>query len=88
MEITVGRDTLMSVEGSLLREYFSGNAYLKRMRGNQIFLDRDPDIFMNVLKYLRSERKWYPKELPPDAQSNLNLEIQRWRLDSGLDAID
>lgn len=78
----------MSIEGSLLREYFSGNAYLKKMRGNQVFLDRDPDIFMNVLKYLRSERKWFPKDSPKDIQNNLNLEIKRWKLDNGLEAID
>lgn len=88
MEITVGRDTLMHVQGSLLRDYFSGNAYLKRMRGNQVFLDRDPDLFMNILKYLRSDRKWYPKEMPPDFQRNLDIEIKRWRLDAGLDSID
>ena len=87
MEITVGRDTLMSVEGSLMRDYFSGNAYLKRLRGNHVFLDRDPDLFVNILKYLRSERKWYPKDMSADFQANLNLEIKRWRLDAGLDSI-
>ena len=30
MECTVDRDTLMAIDGSLLKDYFSGNAYLKR----------------------------------------------------------
>jgi len=87
-EVTVGRDTLVKVQGSLLSEYFSGNAHLKKIQKDRVFLDRDPEIFDLILKYLRAERKWYPKDLSTDMRDQFNLEVKRWRLDYGLKSID
>lgn len=45
-----------------MAQLFSGTQNLKFMDGNQIFLDRDPEAFNNVLRYLRTNRKFLPSE--------------------------
>lgn len=43
--MTVGRKTLMMVEGSNLAALFSGKADIIETKENRVFLDRDPAIF-------------------------------------------
>ena len=44
--MSVDRETLTKVNGSLLTATFSGNVELKKEQdSNRIFLDRDPDVF-------------------------------------------
>ena len=83
--MTVGRDTLTKVNGSLLSATFSGNVELTRMPESQrVFLDRDPEVFNQVIQHLRNDMKFAPnynhnngfeeKKLP------LDLEIDFWQL--------
>ena len=45
-----------------MAELFSSGQQLKVVEGNQIFLDRDPEAFNNVLRYLRTNRKFLPAD--------------------------
>ena len=80
----VGRDTLTSVKDSMLREMFSGKVNLKKINGEQIFLDRDPVVFNHMVNYLRSNRKFLPKELSPDLRRRLDMELRFWKIGDGL----
>ena len=53
-----------------------------------LYLDRDPEIFDLVLKYLRSERRFLPKNISYDFKQQLFLEIKYWGLDRGLAKVD
>lgn len=77
-------DTLTSVDGSLLQEFFKEN-----FKSNEkIFIDREPDAFSHMLTYLRSDRKFVPKDLPPDLQAQFEMEIKHWKVDCGLKQYD
>ena len=53
-----------------------------------MYLDRDPEIFNLVLKYLRSERRFVPKNITQDVMKQLELEIKYWGIDKGLVRVD
>lgn len=57
----VGRQTLTSVKDSLLTAQINANS-----NGNQVFLDRDSEVFTHVITYLRSGRKLIAKEINDD----------------------
>lgn len=57
MSFVVGMDTLTSVDGSLLQNFFKEEENIKN---EKIFIDREPEAFSNMLKYLRSDRKYIP----------------------------
>ena len=60
--MTVGRDTLTRVNGSLLSAAFSNNVQLTRMPESQrVFLDRDPQVFGHIIQQLRNDVKFYQK---------------------------
>ena len=79
----VGMDTLTSVDGSLLQDFFTEN-----FKNEKIFIDREPEAFREMLKYLRSDRKYVPKNLAPDVQSQFEMEIKHWKVDNGLKQFD
>lgn len=81
----VGRDTLTSVKGSRLGELFSGKVDPRKGgNGEEVFLDRDPVVFNHMINYLRSNRKFLPKELSPDLRHHLETEIRFWKVGDGL----
>lgn len=55
-KLKVAKDTLTSVNGSLLQKMFSGKHNLKIDQNDVIYLDRDFKAFDTMIKYLRSER--------------------------------
>ena len=83
-DFVVGRHTLLSVEESVLAELFSGNAYLEKMKDGKVFLDRDPVVFEHLIRYLRSERSFVPRDLSSDMKNLLHLEFKYWKVDNGL----
>jgi hypothetical protein len=81
----VSRNTLTSVKDSMLRKLFTGSVNLKKIHdGEQIFLDRDPVVFNHMINYLRSNRKFLPKDLPPDLRHQLDLELKFWKVSGDL----
>ena len=58
--IKTGLDILTSVEGSLLKQMFSGRHELKRDHHGKIFVDRDGETFLALINYLRNDRKDVP----------------------------
>lgn len=67
-------------------DYFTEQ--LIKANGGPIYVDRDPEIFNYVLKYLRSDRKFIPKNVTQDVSSQIEFEIKYWGLDKGLARID
>lgn len=61
-KFTVGRSMLTQIKGSKMAELFNNMHQVKMVEGNQIFLDRDPEAFNNVLRYLRTNRKFLPAD--------------------------
>ena len=57
----VDRETLTKINGSLLTATFSGNVELKKDENERIFLDRDPEIFRQVIQMIRNDLQ--PKDL-------------------------
>lgn len=80
----VGMDTLTSVDGSLLQNFFTAENF----KNEKIFIDREPGAFNNMLQYLRSDRKYVPKNLPPDIKAQFEMEIKHWKVDNGLKQYD
>ena len=54
------RTVLCQVIDSKLASIFDGSYPLKEIDGS-IFLDRNGEVFANVLDYLRSDRKQWPQ---------------------------
>ena len=51
-------------------------------------MDRDPTIFGHMINYLRSERKFLPRQLTADQKHHLKMEIQYWQVDKGLEKMN
>jgi hypothetical protein len=81
---TVGRNLLTQVKGSKMADLFSSMQQLKMVEGNQIFLDRDPEAFNNVLRYLRTNRKFLPADSDQNLRKLVELEIKYWEVNKGL----
>ena len=67
-----------------MSELFNNMHHLKMVEGNQIFLDRDPEAFNNVLRYLRTNRKFLPSDSDQNLRKLVELEIKYWEVNKGL----
>ena len=76
----IGRGTLTSIPNSFMSQYFSQIAVGPdgRYTGEEIFIDRDPDVFAQIINYLRSDRKFIPKDVNVDLASLFELEVRYW----------
>ncbi|KAH8741695.1 POZ+kelch domain protein with kelch repeats at the C-terminus [Cryptosporidium ryanae] len=64
--------------GSILERIYSGKTFgieIETDKDGNIFFDRDPDIFKNILNYLRDERKTIPQVFNIEASLNLLREM-------------
>lgn len=86
--MTVGKNTLTKVEGSLLQAMFSGVAKVNRTKEGRVFIDRDPDMFSYLTTYLESDRTYLPKSVDQDIQTRIEMEINYWKADMGLTVFD
>jgi len=86
-DLIVGKNTLLSVKGSLLYMTFTGQ-YEMNTIGNKVFLDRDPKIFKHMINYIRSDRKHLPQDVNQDVKRLLEMEIKFWGVDYGLEKYD
>lgn len=59
----VAKYILTSVEGSMMSTLFQNDSLCKRMPDGSIFIDRDPEIFEHVIKFLRSDRTYLPRNV-------------------------
>ena len=55
--ITVLKSDLQSVPESRLHQYFSDDDNLKTQLDGYVWVDRDPDSFVAMLDYLKSDRE-------------------------------
>ena len=61
--VQVGKQLLMRAQDSQLAHLFANQHTLKVDDQNRIFLDRDPDAFNFVIKYLRSNGEYNTEDL-------------------------
>ena len=71
---TVSMETLTSVQESMLAARFQ-RCY-QQSRLNDIYLDRDPEVFGHVLSYLRSGRQFLPNHVSPDLRKKVEIETE------------
>ena len=82
---TTKKTILTKVTGSRLEGWFSDEIVLQKDSDGHIVLNKDPQVFTHVLKYLESDRT-----VLPDAYADLELrervekEIKDLGLDKGL----
>ena len=76
----VSRETLTSVEGSLLEKMFSGkhNIRGKEQENKSVYLDRDFRTFEYMINYLRNGREVYPQFESKAEQDLFEKEIEYW----------
>ena len=70
---TVTRELMKTIPGSYLDAMFSGKFQLKKVDG-KVYLNRDPEIFKLVLRYLRNQV--HPKTLDAYTQEQYDLELK------------
>ena len=71
---TVRKALLTSVPGSALEAMFSGRHTLHKIDG-KVFIDRNPDIFIRMLDYLRNNFRL------PDSLDKVELELVKMEMD-------
>ena len=49
----------------------------------RIFIDRDPEAFTHMVNFLRSEKKYLPKDVNTDLKIRLHNEFKYWKADMG-----
>lgn len=82
------RDLLrqVDVEQSKLAQLFSGDVTLAKTEKGVPFLNRDSDAVSHMLKHLKSDRRYIPKDL--DARELFNFELEHWGLELSHDVIE
>ena len=74
----VRRSLLTSVQGSALEAMFSGRHALP-LHNDNIFIDRNPRVFIEVLDYLRNNMQ-LPKKIDPCFLEKIEMELEFWGL--------
>ena len=88
-ELSVNRSVLTQVKGSTLNEIFTDLDKVPNQQEGEFFqIDRDPLIFELLVEYLKSERRYIPKDLSGQLRRKLEAEIKYWKCDKGLQAYD
>ena len=75
----VSRTLLTKVKGSSLEAMFSGRHTVKKVKDN-IFVDRDADVFTMVISYLRNGLK-YPTIDDKVLNDRFKQELNYWMLE-------
>ena len=50
----------------------------KIIADNEIFVDRDPEVFSHIITYLRSGKKFLPQDASADLKTKIDMEIMYW----------
>jgi hypothetical protein len=87
-KLKVSKDTLTSVDGSLLQKMFSGKHNLKIDQNDVIYLDRDFKAFDTMIKYLRAERMVYPKFERSIDKDLFQKELDFWGIKTNNDHVE
>lgn len=76
------RRTLTSVNGSLLATLFQNNFDKNVVNSNRVVLNRDPEVFQHVLKYLENPYSQYvtSPNISADMQEKIEKELQYWKI--------
>ena len=74
------------MEQSKLAQLFSGDITLPKTEKGVPFLNRDSDAVSHMLKHLKSDRRFIPKDL--DARELFNFELEHWGLELTQEAIE
>lgn len=80
VRMSVGKNTLTSVPGSMLAEMFQDSESLTKDVDGNVFLDRDSEVFRHTLNYLRSNRENLPEDISNDLKTQIENEISYWNL--------
>ena len=77
--------TLTRIEGSLLADIFRGQAFAPVDEFGRPVIDTRPDVFQDMLQYIRKDRAWLPSASRGKIfRSLVEAEIRKWRVDIGL----
>jgi lipopolysaccharide biosynthesis regulator YciM len=96
-DFVVQRKTLTSVNGSLLATLFQNNFDKNVVNSNRVVLNRDPEVFEHVLKYLEnpkspmSSNNQQSTKLTEEMSDKVEKELMYWKIkrsDIGGDARD
>jgi hypothetical protein len=93
-EVAVLRRTMTLIEGSLLASKFSGrwDDALEKDRHGNIFVDQPPELFLQVVNFLRAKACETPKTTivkPPEPSEDLcRLQFNSWNISNGDNALD
>ena len=77
VDMSLTRELLTSVQGSLLQKMFSGDHPLNIV-DNKVFIDRDAQHFKSMISYLRSDREIYPEFESPHDDIWFSKELKYW----------
>ena len=78
-QMTCSIDVLISDKGSDLEKLFSGNFKHKIIDG-KVFLDRDGEVFKQVINYLRNGRKQIPVFSDKYDENMFHKELKFWKI--------
>lgn len=57
----VNREMLTKVEGSHMAEFFKGEQQLKALKDGTVYIERDPKVFEDLLKHMRTNMTFMPE---------------------------
>ena len=54
---------------------------LARQKPNEsIFVDSNPDVFKTLLEFVRTDRKYLPKNVSRDQKEQIEVEMKHWKV--------
>ena len=74
----VAKETLTCVDGSRMAQLFRGEHQLKQNKNDVIHLERDPEVFADLLKHLRTDMVFMPDS--KEERDALDNELNFWGL--------